>query len=105
MLGNRFTSVPFRHVADLTQGEQVKLTCTSFGPGNCEKAVYREIEKLLNNESGRLNFNTHGLDEEGWGPIRANYLEQLLERLQAIETVEIFPVGKVLARIVDQPNP
>ena len=26
---------------------QVKLTCTSFGPGNCEHAIDREIEKLL----------------------------------------------------------
>ena len=39
----------------------------------------------------------NGLDEEGWGPIRATYLEQLLERLLAIETVEILPAGKALA--------
>ena len=26
---------------------QVKLTCTSFGPGNCEAAIDSEIEKLL----------------------------------------------------------
>ncbi len=89
----------------LPHKEQVKLTCTSFEPDNCEKAIDREIEKLLRNESGWLIFNTHGLDEEGWGPIRANYLEQLLERLLAIETVEILPVGKALAGIVGQPNP
>jgi peptidoglycan/xylan/chitin deacetylase (PgdA/CDA1 family) len=80
----------------LPHKEQVKLTCTSFGPNNCEKAIDREIEKLLGMESGWLIFNTHGLDEEGWGPIRATYLEQLLERLLAIETVEILPAGKVL---------
>ncbi|MHB8957486.1 MAG: polysaccharide deacetylase family protein [Pirellulaceae bacterium] len=80
----------------LPHKEQVKLTCTSFGPGNCEKAIDREIEKLLGKESGWLIFNTHGLDEEGWGPIRAAYLEQLLERLLAIETVEILPAGKAL---------
>ena len=56
---------------------QVKLTCTSFGPGNCEHAIDREIEKLLALESGWLIFNTHGLDEEGWGPIRATYLDRL----------------------------
>ena len=78
----------------------MKLTCTSFGPDNCEKAIDREIEKLLGKESGWLIFNTHGLDEEGWGPIRATYLEQLLERLIAIETVEILPAGKALARVV-----
>ena len=75
-----------------------KLTCTSFGPGNCEAAIDREIENLLKCESGWLIFNTHGLDEEGWGPIRARYLERLLERLLAIETVEILSAGRALAR-------
>jgi peptidoglycan/xylan/chitin deacetylase (PgdA/CDA1 family) len=84
----------------LPHKEQVKLTCTSFGPDNCEKAIDREIEKLLGKESGWLIFNTHGLDEEGWGPIRASYLEQLLERLLAIETVEIMPAGKALGKYV-----
>jgi peptidoglycan/xylan/chitin deacetylase (PgdA/CDA1 family) len=77
---------------------QTKLTCTGFGPGNCEAAIDREIEKLLAKESGWLIFNTHGLDDEGWGPIRATYLERLLERLLAIESVEILPAGKALAK-------
>ncbi len=79
---------------------QAKLTCTSFGPGNCEAAIDREIERLLAKDSGWLIFNTHGLDEEGWGPIRASYLERLLERLLAVETVEILPAGKALALYV-----
>ncbi len=77
---------------------QAKLTCTSFGPGNCEAAIDREIENLLARESGWLVFNTHGLDDEGWGPIRAAYLERLLERLFAIESVEILPAGRALAK-------
>lgn len=77
---------------------QVKLTCTSFGPGNCEAAIDREIDRLLGKETGWLIFNTHGLDDEGWGPIRASYLERLLEKLLAIETVGILPAGKALAQ-------
>jgi len=77
---------------------QVKLTCTSFGPGNCEKAVDREIEKLLARESGWLIFNTHGLDEEGWGPIRATYLDRLLARLTAIDSVDVLPAGRALQK-------
>ena len=38
---------------------QVKLTCTSFGPGNCEQAIDREIARLLSRDSGWLIFNTH----------------------------------------------
>jgi peptidoglycan/xylan/chitin deacetylase (PgdA/CDA1 family) len=76
---------------------QVKLTCKSFGPANAEAAIDREIENLLARETGWLIFNTHGLDSEGWGPIRAAYLERLLERLLAIETVEILPAGRALS--------
>ena len=77
---------------------QVKLTCTSFGPGNCEAAIDGEVEKLLARDSGWLVFNTHGLDDEGWGPIRSSYLERLLERLLALGTVEMLPVGRALAK-------
>jgi hypothetical protein len=74
----------------------VKLTCTSFGPGNGEQAIDREIEKLLAKETGWLIFNTHGVDEEGWGTIRATYLERLLEKLLAIESVDVLPAGQAL---------
>jgi hypothetical protein len=52
---------------------------------------------LLSKDSGWLIFNTHGLDDEGWGPLRATYLERILERLLAIESVEILPAGTALA--------
>ncbi len=77
---------------------QVKLGTTGFGPGNCEAFLDRQIEKLLATESGWLVYTAHGLDDEGWGPIRAVHLERLLERLLAIESVEILPAGKALAK-------
>ena len=77
---------------------EVRLTCDSFGPGNCEAAVGRQVEKLLAMESGWLVFNAHGLDDEGWGPMGATFLERLLERLLAIESVEILPAAAVLAK-------
>ena len=83
-----------RAINPLPHRGQAKLTCTSFGPGNCEAAIDREIDRLLVQESGWLIFNTHGLDEEGWGPIRATYLERLLERLLAIETVDVLPAAR-----------
>ena len=79
---------------------QVKLTCTSFGPGNCEQAIDREIEKLLARKSGWFIFNTHGLDNEGWGPIRATYLDRLLDKLLAIDSVDILPAGRALEKYV-----
>jgi len=85
--------------------KQVKLTCTSFGPGNCEKAIDREIDKLLAQKTGWLIFNTHGLDEEGWGPIRATYLDRLLDRLMNMDSVAVLPAAGALAKYVDSQQP
>ena len=76
---------------------QVKLTCSAFGPDNCEKHLDGEIDKLLKQPSGWLVYNTHGLNDEGWGPIRSQYLDDLLKRLRAINSVEIIPLGKALS--------
>jgi hypothetical protein len=76
---------------------QTKLTCTAYGPENCEQHLDSEIERLLSKPSGWLIYNTHGLDDEGWGPIRSTYLEGLLEKLLHIDTVVVKPVGQVLS--------
>jgi len=70
---------------------QVKLTCSGFGPGNSEDHLNGEIKNLLAADSGWLNYNLHGLDDEGWGPVRAYYLDKLLDRLLAIDSVAVMP--------------
>jgi peptidoglycan/xylan/chitin deacetylase (PgdA/CDA1 family) len=74
----------------------VRLTTTSYGPGNCEQHLDAAIEDLLAQPQGWLIYNTHGLDDEGWGPIRASYLEKLLARLIKIDSVQILPVYRAL---------
>ena len=66
---------------------------------NCEQYLDEHIDQLLALPSGWLIYNTHGLEDEGWGPIRAEYLEALLERLTKIKSVRILPVGKAFATI------
>lgn len=78
---------------------QVKLTCISHGPDNCERSVENAVEKLLSKDSGWLIYNTHGLDGEGWGPMRSSFLDKLLERLSAIGSVKIIPAGKALSQL------
>jgi hypothetical protein len=76
---------------------QVKLTCAAFGPDNCEKDLDRHVEELLAAPSGWLIYNTHGLDDEGWGPIGAGYLDNLIGRLARTESVRVLPAGQALA--------
>jgi peptidoglycan/xylan/chitin deacetylase (PgdA/CDA1 family) len=74
----------------------VKITTGGWGPDNAEKDVDENVEKLLAQTTGWMVYNLHGLDEEGWGPIRPGYLEKLLGRLREIESVRILPTARVL---------
>ena len=83
-------------VNPLPQPGNNRLSCTAWGPKNCENHLDTQLNNLFQRESGWLIYNLHGLDDEGWGPIRAVYLEKLLERLTKREDVEVLPVGQAL---------
>jgi peptidoglycan/xylan/chitin deacetylase (PgdA/CDA1 family) len=80
---------------------QSKLTCTSFGPENIDAHLLGEIDKLLAQPSGWLIYNTHGLDEEGWGPLSSSVLDRLLARLVAMPHVSVIPAGRALAMLAN----
>ena len=73
-----------------------KVTTGGWGPSNAEKHVDESVQKLLAQPEGWMVYNLHGMDEEGWGPITAPYLERLLGRLREIESVRIVPTGRAL---------
>jgi hypothetical protein len=75
---------------------QSKLTCTSFGPENIDEHLTGEIDKLLEQPAGWLIYNTHGLDDEGWGPLSSSVLERLLARLVEMPQVSVVPSGMAL---------
>jgi peptidoglycan/xylan/chitin deacetylase (PgdA/CDA1 family) len=69
-----------------------RLGCISHGPGNIDDHLVRSIESFLEGPPGWFVYNTHGLDDEGWGPISANVLDKLLGRLADQENVAVLPV-------------
>jgi peptidoglycan/xylan/chitin deacetylase (PgdA/CDA1 family) len=74
----------------------VKVTSGGSGPGNCEDHLDQCVKDLLATESGWVVYNTHGLDQEGWGPIRASYLEERLAAWTQIPSLAILPTGAAL---------
>jgi len=76
---------------------QVKLTTSGYGPENCEWHLEENLARLFAQPSGWLIYNVHGLDDEGWGPIRAEYLDSLLARLSITDGVAVMAVGKALS--------
>lgn len=86
-------------INEMPQKKTKKLTCGAFGPGSTEEHLEQQIKNLLALPQGWLIYNTHGLDGEGWGPMRSTFLDRLLDRLMAIESVAVLPAGKVLEGI------
>jgi len=80
----------------LPDKQTVKLTTGSYGPGNIDQDLRFKIDDLLSRPSGWLIYNTHGLDDEGWGPMSSDFLDNLLQELISIESVAVLPAGKVL---------
>jgi peptidoglycan/xylan/chitin deacetylase (PgdA/CDA1 family) len=73
-----------------------KLTCISQGPENIDHFLEDEISTFLKGPPGWFIANTHGLDDEGWGPISSGFLDELLDRLSKTEHVELLPVATAL---------
>jgi peptidoglycan/xylan/chitin deacetylase (PgdA/CDA1 family) len=86
-------------INSLPYSGQKKLTCISHGPENIDRHLGESIDEFLKGESGWFIYNTHGLDDEGWGPVSSVFLDELLDRLSKIESVEILPAGKVLSQL------
>ena len=74
-----------------------KLTCISQGPENIDKFLGDAIDQFLEGPGWWFIFNTHGLDDEGWGPISSVFLDELLDRLTRIKTLEILAAGEALS--------
>jgi hypothetical protein len=74
---------------------QQRVTCAGFGPDRCGDRVVQTIESFLAGPPGWLCLNLHGLDDEGWGPIRGTTLDRLLGSLVARD-VNVLPITAAL---------
>ena len=86
-------------INELPDKELFRLSCTTRGPENIDEHLEQTINELLELPFGWLIYNTHGLDDEGWGPLSSSYLDELLSRLVQMDHVEVLPVGQALNSI------
>jgi peptidoglycan/xylan/chitin deacetylase (PgdA/CDA1 family) len=82
-----------------THRRPVRIGCWSHGPENCDQFFDDSLNAFLKSPGGWFVFNTHGLDEEGWGPMSSDYLRRLLGRLTKMPHVEVVPAGEVVRRL------
>jgi peptidoglycan/xylan/chitin deacetylase (PgdA/CDA1 family) len=82
-------------VMPLPEPGQQRVTCTGYGPDACDEHLVRTVESFLAGPPAWLCYNLHGLDDEGWGPVGAQTLDRLLDRL--VEGgVEVLPITAAL---------
>ncbi len=79
----------------------VKLTTTGYQ--NAETGLEQCLNDLQAAEAGWLIYNVHGLDGEGWGPMRAEYLLHTLEGLAAQPDLRILPARDALNAVLNGP--
>ena len=70
---------------------------TTAGREEAETGLDQCLQALLDQPAGWLIYNVHGLDGEGWGPLRSGYLVRVLDRLVSRPDVQILPAREVLA--------
>jgi peptidoglycan/xylan/chitin deacetylase (PgdA/CDA1 family) len=63
---------------------------------DAEPWLEKTLADLLAAPEGWLVYNAHGLDGEGWGPLRSEFLERTLEHLLQHTDVVILPAREVL---------
>ena len=88
----KYNTIPLKRV------QRLQLGCWGHGPDLCDDYIESEVNDFLSGKGGWLILNLHGLDDEGWGPISTNYLDNLLGRLVKIRNLDILPTGEVLIK-------
>ncbi len=72
------------------------IKITTSGWEDAEPWLESCVAELLAAPEGWLVYNAHGLDGEGWGPLRSEFLERILERMVQRADVKILPARDVL---------
>lgn len=90
-------------VEEIPQAQKAyRKGCWSKGPENIDNWVEEQVNSFLDTPGGWMILNTHGLDEEGWGPMSSAYLTGLIARMAKVDKLEIMPTGAVLKRSLPQ---
>ncbi len=84
----------------LPTAQTTKLTTTGWE--DPEPWLDRCLAELMAAPEGWLIYNAHGLDGEGWGPMRSEHLRRMLGKLTAQPELQILPAREVLDRATRQ---
>lgn len=82
-------------INDFPSSRIVKLTTSGWE--EAETGLDQCLHDLFERPDGWLIYNVHGLDGEGWGSLRSEYLVRVLDRLLSRSDIQILTAQEVLA--------
>lgn len=74
------------------------LKLTTNGGQNAEELFDIYLSELYKVKEGWLFYNVHGLDGEGFGPMRASFVEEKLKEILDRDDIELLPAIEVIKR-------
>jgi len=97
-----FRTGPGPAINDFPSSRTVKLITSGWE--KAEVWLDKCLHDLFERPDGWLIYNVHGLDGEGWGPLRSEYLVRVLDKLLSKSDIQILPATEVLALAPSLPN-
>jgi hypothetical protein len=68
------------------------LHCTANGPNGCDEHLLEQLNTLKTSRPAAFIYNLHGLDGEGWGPLRSDTLRRVLTLLSTSNDLNYWPL-------------
>lgn len=96
-----FRTGPGPAINEFPSSRTVKLTTS--GMEEAETGLDQFLHELFEKPDGWLIYNLHGLDGEGWGPVRSEYLVRVLDELLSSTDVQILPSQAILELVAHLP--
>ncbi|MEO0793867.1 MAG: polysaccharide deacetylase family protein [Verrucomicrobiota bacterium] len=69
------------------------IKCTGHGPGHCDEHLQQCLSHAEESNAAQFCYMLHGLDNEGWGPISQQGLEESLDTILVSNRLFYQPIG------------
>ncbi|MEM6884243.1 MAG: polysaccharide deacetylase family protein [Verrucomicrobiota bacterium] len=72
--------------------------CAWQGPDHCDGHLRASLKTAASSDAKHFCYMLHGLDDEGWGPIHRDALEDILDSIQNSDQLVYTPIGEFVGQ-------
>ncbi len=71
------------------------IDCAWHGPDHCDDHLFATIRKAEVQQPVLMNYMMHGLDDEGWGPVREEALSEALDYIIRSDSLQYTSLNNI----------